>query len=343
MAGESGAAWLGSRYAALLRVHLNEGGEESLRLAYELGREAIAAGVGVVELAMVHQQALAEVLVSSIPVEPGSRHLLESAGAVLAEAISPFEMLLRGYQEANQSLRSLNAELSKAKEAAEAANQELEAFSYSVAHDLRAPLRAVDGFSRALLEDCAEALDATGKNHLQRVRNAAQRMAQLIDDLLRLSRVGRADLKPAPVDLSRLAETVSGELQRADPARKVQVVIAPGVVAPGDAHLLRVALENLIGNAWKFTSKVPSARVEFGVDQRDGQPVYFVRDNGAGFDQAYAGRLFAPFQRLHHESEFPGTGIGLATVQRIVRRHGGKIWAEGKVGEGATILWTMGT
>ena len=220
-------------------------------------------------------------------------------------------------------------------------NQELEAFSHSVSHDLRAPLRSIDGFSRALFEDCASQLDANGHHYLGHVRTAAQRMGELIDDLLKLSKVGRAGLRRGRVDLSVLARKVAAELQRATPDRRVQVSIADAVVAEADSSLLQVVLENLLGNAWKFTTPVAEAVIEFGVSQRDGVPAYFVRDNGAGFDMADAGKLFTPFQRLHTQAQFPGTGIGLATVHRIVDRHGGRVWAESALERGATFLWTL--
>jgi light-regulated signal transduction histidine kinase (bacteriophytochrome) len=221
-------------------------------------------------------------------------------------------------------------------------NAELEAFSYSVSHDLRAPLRTVDGFSHILLEDYAGALDETGRDYLQRVRRGCQRMGQLIDDLLRLSRVVRHEFRFEPVDLAVLARGIVEGLRLAEPQRTVEVVVAESLPARGDPGLLRAALENLIGNAWKFSSKVPAARIEFGAEPRDGRPVYFVRDNGAGFDMAYTGKLFGAFQRMHSQEEFPGTGVGLATVQRIVVRHGGRIWAESAVGRGATFYFTLG-
>jgi two-component system, NtrC family, sensor kinase len=220
-------------------------------------------------------------------------------------------------------------------------NKELEAFSYSISHDLRAPLRSIDGFSKALLEDYAGQLDAKAQRYLHRVRAATQRMGELIDDLLQLSRVGRAELQRRPVNLSALARSVVTELQRATPDRRVQVVISDGAVADGDRGLLQVVLENLLGNAWKFTMGVAEPIIEFGVTLKDGGPLYFVRDNGAGFDMAYADKLFTPFQRLHSETQFPGTGIGLATVHRIVERHGGRVWAEAMLEKGATFLWTL--
>ena len=221
------------------------------------------------------------------------------------------------------------------------ANKELESFSYSVSHDLRAPLRSIDGFSQALVEDCADKLDPKGLDHLRRVRLAAQRMAELIDDLLHLSRVGRAELHRAQVNLSDLARGVAGELQRREPDRHVDMAIEGGLVADVDSRLMRIALENLIGNAWKFTAKAAQPRVEFASRRTADGITYFVRDNGAGFDMAYVDKLFRPFQRLHLASEYSGTGIGLATVHRIVDRHGGRVWAEGETGRGATIFFTV--
>jgi signal transduction histidine kinase len=241
-------------------------------------------------------------------------------------------------EKASRDLEDANREL-------EATNRELEAFSYSVSHDLRAPLRSIDGFSQILLEDYADELDDDGKDYLGRVRAATQRMGRLIDDLLGLSRVTRGTMNRERVDLSALAEEVAGDLREARPERAVEFLAQKGLRVWGDPRLLRVALENLIGNAWKFTEKEPQARIEFGMDEelsRTGRvPVYYVRDNGAGFEMAYADKLFGAFQRLHGSDEFEGTGVGLATVQRIVRRHGGTIWAEGEVGRGATFYFTL--
>jgi signal transduction histidine kinase len=229
-----------------------------------------------------------------------------------------------------------------------AVNQELEAFSYSVAHDLRAPLRGVDGFSQALLEDYADKLDDEGRLHLRYVRESAQQMAALIDDLLALSRVTRGEMLRERVNLSDTAAAVIDRLRRADPGRDVAVAVARDMVAAADARLVTVALENLLGNAWKFTGKQAEATIEFGVAPgsgavpANGRTTYFVRDNGAGFDMAHAGKLFGVFQRLHSTTEFDGTGIGLATVQRVVRRHGGRVWAEAEVGRGATFYFTLG-
>jgi len=222
-----------------------------------------------------------------------------------------------------------------------AANKELEAFSYSVSHDLRAPLRGIDGFSLALLEDYGEKLDEEGRDHLQRVRAATQRMGVLIDDLLNLSRVTRSEMRMEKADLGAIAGSIAAELQRTQPERRAEFRIEANLVAFADSHLLRISLENLLGNAWKFTSKREATSIEVGRTIREGEPAYYVRDNGAGFDPAYAHRLFGAFQRLHDKSDFPGTGVGLATVQRIIHRHGGRIWAESAPDKGATFYFTL--
>jgi PAS domain S-box-containing protein len=244
------------------------------------------------------------------------------------------EELQRLNQELEQRVRQRTAQL-------ESANKELEVLAYSVAHDLRAPLRSLDGFSQALLEDYADELDAQGQDYLRRVRTASQRLGRLIDGLLHMCQVARSEIRRERVDLSALARLIAAELQKTQPERQVTFVIADGLVTYGDARLLHVALDSLLGNAWKFTSKHPRARIEFGLTEHDGQPVYFVRDDGAGFDMAYAAKLFGAFQRLHGTAEFEGTGIGLAAVQRIVHRHGGRIWAEGAVEQGATFYFTL--
>jgi PAS domain S-box-containing protein len=244
-------------------------------------------------------------------------------------------------KKAEGEIRKLNSELKKHVLGLETANRELESFAYSVSHDLKAPLRSINGFSRALAEDYGKILDDTGKDNLNRVLAATGKMGQLIDALLNLSRLTRVNLNPGPVDLSTLARAVADDLRTAEPGRVTEFIIADGVTAEGDAVMLRAAVENLVSNAWKFTSKQDRARIEFGIRQKDGENVYFVRDNGAGFDMAYGAKLFTAFQRLHTAEEFPGIGIGLATVQRIVHRHGGRIWAEGETGKGATFYFTL--
>lgn len=226
--------------------------------------------------------------------------------------------------------------------ALELANHELEAFSYSVSHDLRAPLRAISGFSQILMADHAQQLDAEGKHYLQRVVTATQRMAALIDDLLSLAQITRTQLRWTPIDLSAIADHVASELRRHEPARTTPVHIVPGVTARADARMLTIVLENLLGNAWKFTAKHRAAEIWFGAEQRDGETVYLVRDTGAGFDMKYVDKLFGAFQRLHGNSEYDGVGVGLATVHRIITRHGGRIWAEAAVDHGARFYFTLG-
>jgi len=248
---------------------------------------------------------------------------------------------MAGYSIDISELKQGQAELKLLSERLHTINQELEAFSYSVSHDLRTPLRAIDGFSLALLEDYEDKLDDTGRNYLKRVRKGAQKMAKLIDDLLQLSRVTRKELKFQAVDLTRLAQTVVSELRDAAPDREIDVTIVAELKVQGDATLLEVLLANLIGNAWKFTREQPQPSIEIGRTLSDGQEVFFIRDNGAGFDMKYAGKLFGSFQRLHSVEQFEGTGIGLATAQRIINKHGGRIWAEGETGKGATFYFSL--
>ncbi|HEX3346228.1 MAG TPA: ATP-binding protein, partial [Polyangiaceae bacterium] len=253
------------------------------------------------------------------------------------------EELLKRDREAGEARAARDqAELRRVHvEELERKNRELETFSYSVSHDLRAPLRGIDGLSMALLEDYGDLLDDRGKDYLTRVRAGAQRMAEIIDDLLQLARVSRVDLQRQRVDLSRRALAVLSELQRREPERPVVVVVEGGLAADADDRLMTNVLENLLGNAWKFTSKTPEARIELSRRVVDGEPVFAVKDNGAGFDMAFSERLFRSFQRLHREADFPGTGVGLATVHRVIERHGGRIWAESAVGAGATFYFTL--
>jgi signal transduction histidine kinase len=265
--------------------------------------------------------------------------------------IAAFELLVRTGRDREQ-IAGLNSRLTEINEdlerrvdqrtrELESSNKELEAFSYSVSHDLRAPLRTIDGFSLALQEDFSGSLDEQGRDYISRVRNGVQRMGTLIDALLQLSRVTRSEIQRERIDLSQLAALVFNEISTGDPERTLKWNAQPGVMADADPRLIRIALENLIGNAWKFTAKTPDAVIAFGSSLRDGQTVYFIRDNGAGFDMQYVDRLFTAFQRLHGEREFKGSGIGLATVSRVIHRHHGSIWAEGSTGQGATFYFTL--
>lgn len=247
---------------------------------------------------------------------------------------------------AEDAIRGMNAELEQrvAQRTAElvSANRELEAFSHSVSHDLRAPLRSINGFCAALEQEFGEKLDETGREYLARVRRASERMGELIEDLLKLSRVSRQEMRAEQVDLSKLAIEVANELRQEDRSRSVEFVIEPGLIAHGDERLLRIVVENLLENAWKFTSRQSEpAVIEFGRELRAERPYFYVRDNGAGFNMEYSSRLFMPFSRLHSADEFAGNGIGLATVQRIIERHGGEVFAVGEVGKGATFLWSV--
>lgn len=276
--------------------------------------------------------ALIDTSVSAAPLF-GARGNIVGATAALAD--------ISERKRSEEEIRALTTELEQHAAQLESTNRELESFSYSVSHDLRAPLRAIDGFAHALVEDCSEKLDESANHYLKKIRTAITQMAALIDALLALSRVTRSELRSEPVNLSELSQRVAGEIQLREPNRCAEFVIEEGLVVTGDPLLLRVVIENLLNNAWKFTSKHPSARIEVSALREPKRTVYFVRDDGAGFDMAYSGNLFGPFQRLHHRSEFEGTGVGLATVQRIIHRHGGKVWAEGIVEKGATFYFTL--
>jgi signal transduction histidine kinase len=267
-------------------------------------------------------------------------------GDELAVLIDSFNEMLKEIQQRDSALRGAHDELELrvAERTREllAANRELEAFSYSVSHDLRGPLDALNGFSYVLMQQFGEKLQPNGKELVLQIRAAGKRMRELIDDLLNLSRLTTSGGHPEKVDLSAIARSIAEDLRRSAPERAVEFKIPPVTEAFGDMHLLRIVLDNLLQNSWKYTSGKPKARIEFGSETKDGRLVYFVRDDGAGFDPRFMDRLFQPFQRLHSAKEFPGNGIGLATVQRIVRRHGGEIWAEAAVGKGATFYFTVG-
>jgi two-component system, sensor histidine kinase and response regulator len=294
-----------------------------------------------------HTQAVRGYAIGAVDylVKPIVPEFVRSKVAVFVELAKKTELLrrqaelLRASEQEARELAETRAELVGD---LEHKNRELESFSYAVSHDLRAPLRRIESFSRAVQDSQADRLDDSGRRYLDRVREASQQMSQLIDDVLYLARVSRAEMREQEVDLSGLVTLLLDRMQEAEPTRQVEVKVRPGVTVVADGQLLRIALENLLENAWKFTGKAAGARIEFGQTNVGGEPTYFIRDNGAGFDMAYADRLFGPFQRLHLASEFPGTGIGLATVQRIIHRHGGRVWAEAMLGQGATFHFTIG-
>ncbi len=294
-----------------------------------------------------HTQAVRGYSVGAVDylVKPVVPEFVRSKVAVFVELAKKTELLRRQTQmlrASEQAARQLAAEQAELVRDLEHKNRELESFSYAVSHDLRAPLRRIDSYSKAVVDSQAERLDDTGRKFLERVRQSSREMAQLIDDVLYLSKVTRAELREQEVDLSSLVTLLLDRVRELEPDRRVEIKVRPGVIVVGDGQLLRIAMENLLENAWKFTAKQAEAKIEFGMSQMGGEPTYFVRDNGAGFDMTYVDRLFGPFQRLHLASEFPGSGIGLATVQRIIHRHGGKAWAEGMVGQGATFHFTIG-
>lgn len=271
----------------------------------------------------------------------------ERGAAELRRANEQLQLEIDEHRRAREEVVALNASLeqrvAQRTQQLELANKELESFSYSVSHDLRTPLRAIEGFSAAFLRDNADRLDERGRDHLQRVRAATRRMGRLIDDLLNLARTMRTELRRKRVDLSQIAASVASEIAETRPEQKAVFEITPGLAAYADEQLMRAVLDNLLGNAAKFSSRKSDARVEFGWERQLGETVYFVRDNGVGFNMAYANKLFGAFQRLHASSEFEGTGVGLASAQRIIARHGGRIWAEGEPGRGATFYFTLPT
>jgi light-regulated signal transduction histidine kinase (bacteriophytochrome) len=250
-------------------------------------------------------------------------------------------VLAREFNAMADAVADREARLRRQTTALEASNRELEAFSYSVSHDLRAPLRTIDGFSRAIEKDYGDRIDDEGRRLLERVRHASRHMAELIDDLLDLAHVTMSEMQREPIDLTALAREMTAELRAGDGGRDIELTVQGGMRAVGDARLVSTLLRSLLDNAWKFTRDRSPARIEVGVDEVDGVSAFYVRDNGAGFDMRYVDKLFRPFQRLHRQEEFGGTGIGLATVKRIVDRHDGKAWAEGAVGEGATMFFTL--
>jgi signal transduction histidine kinase len=295
--------------------------------------------------AVLHPAASAKDTLICLRCKP--RQTSNSQFIALNRKIEELNREISARERTEEQIRGLNEELEQHIEARTAelknACQDLESFAYTVSHDLRAPLRSIHGFSQALVEDCYSRLDDTGREFLRRICAAAARMDRLIDDLLEFSRVGRHRLRQATVSLSDICTDIVTQLRNEEPGRETSISIADNVLVTGDAHLLGIVMDNLLRNAWKFSGKVNCTRIAFGETERDGERVFFVRDNGAGFDMRYADKLFDAFQRLHSLDEFAGTGIGLASVRRIIERHGGRIWAESEEGKGATFYFTLGT
>ncbi len=271
----------------------------------------------------------------------GEKTWLEQTQRATLNLLDDFNTEREKAEAVNLQLRDTIDSLRLAKEAADAANLELESFAYSVAHDLRSPIRHMYGFSKALMERCAGKLDERSQEYMQYVREGSVKMGQLIDDLLALTGVTRREMRRANVNLSKMALEIATELRKEQPERHAEFVIAPGLVANGDPGMLHIVLDNLLGNAWKFTSKREWTTIEFGAMEQDDKQVYYVRDNGAGFNMAYADKLFRAFERLHSANDFPGTGVGLATVERIIRRHGARVWAEAEVNKGSTFYFML--
>jgi light-regulated signal transduction histidine kinase (bacteriophytochrome) len=327
-------------YAASLRAYLDDPDESSLAAAYALGRAALDNGTGITHVVGTH----AEALESIVGISPAAALSMRSI-SFLAECLAPLEMAHQGFMDANRALQRLNADLEeRVRERTrqlEEANEELRSFAYSVSHDLRAPVRAIGGYSQVVLEDYAPLLDDAGRLALERLQANAIRMGQMIDDMLHLARVSDEQLSLRPADLSALAKEIVVELREQQPDRNLDIRIADRLIADADPDLMRIALTNLLSNAVKFTGNQPAPKIDFASETRGEEIVYYVRDNGAGFDMAYVDSAFRPFERLHSQDEFPGTGIGLATVQRAILRHGGRIWAEASVDRGATFFFTL--
>jgi light-regulated signal transduction histidine kinase (bacteriophytochrome) len=318
-------------YRKAVLDYLRGADESGLHHAYELGRNAIEKKIGILDVVAIQHELLTEILKDN---PTGGDWQLEKLSEFFIESLSPYEMTQRGFQEAN-------ARLLKAKLAAESANRDLEAFSYSVAHDLRAPLRTINGFARMLMEDHGGRLDEEGVRLLKQVIAGALNMGRLIDDLLDFSRAGRAAMIPMSIDMSALVHEIIRDLLMATPERRIDIHIGPMIPAWGDRSLLRQALVNLVGNAIKYTGRKDVAKIEMGSTAGASEDTYWIKDNGAGFDMANAKKLFGVFQRLHSQKDFEGTGVGLALVQRIIERHGGRVWATAKVDEGATFSFTL--
>jgi light-regulated signal transduction histidine kinase (bacteriophytochrome) len=322
---------LRAEYNAILHDYLEKMDEVSLQRAYEFGRKAIESKLGILEVTECYNHALVNICRHSVK-EP--EEVLPIASQILSTSLAPFEMTHRGFEDSIRNLQKMAKDLAEA-------NNELESFSYSISHDLRAPLRAVMGFADVLVQESGSHLSASAKNALSRIVTNANNMNALIDDMLKLAKMVREELTVSNVALSDMVREILAELEVRGPREKILLSIAPNVSVRGDARLLRIALTNLLSNAWKFTSKQAETKITFGFEEQDGERIYFIRDNGAGFDKRRAARLFTPFQRFHSDQEYEGTGIGLSTVQRVIKKHSGRIWAEAQPNQGASFYFTL--
>jgi len=332
---------LAEQYELALQDYLACPGEAALQGAYRVGRQALADALGVMELYAIHREALARVLRDCRTPEECGRAAAR-ATEFFAESLAPYEMALRGFRETCEQLRLTNEALEQRSKDLAAANKELEAFTYSVSHDLRAPLRHIDGFSKLLLDEYSEALPAQARHYLTCIREGTCRMGQMVDDLLGLTRLGRTPLKVQMTGLESLVEEVRRELQPEVAGREIEWRTSPLPFVECDPALLKQVFANLLTNALKFSRPRHPAVIEVGATMQDGPPIIFVRDNGVGFSMKYADKLFGVFQRLHRQEDFEGTGVGLATVQRIIHKHGGRVWAEGELNRGATFYFSLG-
>jgi light-regulated signal transduction histidine kinase (bacteriophytochrome) len=331
---------LAEQYELALADYLASAGEAALEGAYQVGRRALADALDVMELSAIHREALGRVLRDCRTTEESAR-VAAAATGFFAESLAPYEMALRGFRESSEQLHLANQALEQRRSDLAAANQELEAFTYSVSHDLRAPLRHIDGFSKLLLEEHGPELSDQARHYLTRVREGTRRMGQLVDELLNLARVGRKELSGQLTGLNSLVEEVRGQLEPELAGRKIEWRIGELPFVECDPALMRQVFANLLSNAVKFTRPRECAVIEVGALEGHNPAVIFVRDNGAGFSMKYADKLFGIFQRLHRAEDFEGTGVGLATVQRIIHKHGGRVWAEAKLNKGATFYFTL--
>jgi light-regulated signal transduction histidine kinase (bacteriophytochrome) len=335
-------------YLSMVISFLSKANEEDLHRGYELGRDALDSRLGILEVADAYVVALSEILKFS---SPESARTVEATRELLSTSLAPFEMTQRGYQDSISKLKEMNQELEQQAQDLKTANQELEAFSYTVSHDVRSPISGIGSLAEIMLEEYQKQIDENGRLYLTEIAAAARKTLELVEGLLSLAQFSRQELVRTDVDLSQMAHSIVRDLQQNDlyqqnqetekAPRHVIFSIAENVIVQGDQKLLFAVMNNLLGNAWKYTSREEHAKIEFGVSMKDRKPIYFVKDNGAGFDMRSAGKLFSPFQRLHSASQFQGTGVGLATVRRIIERHGGQIWAESQVGQGATFYFTL--